>query len=70
MSITTNWFARDLKMRPGMMASLSGGLATMGPGVPCAITAKNAKADLDARDIVIASAKEWWASVFPARERP
>jgi len=35
-----NWFARDLKMRPGMMASLSGTLATMGPGVPYAIAAK------------------------------
>jgi len=35
-----NWFARDLKMRPGMMASLSGGLATMGSGVPYAIAAK------------------------------
>jgi pyruvate dehydrogenase (quinone) len=35
-----NWFARDLKIRPGMMASLSGTLATMGPGVPYAIAAK------------------------------
>ncbi|MGH8470054.1 MAG: thiamine pyrophosphate-requiring protein [Gammaproteobacteria bacterium] len=35
-----NWYARDLKMRPGMMASLSGGLATMGPGIPYAIAAK------------------------------
>jgi len=35
-----NWFARDLKMRRGMMASLSGNLATMGPGVPYAIAAK------------------------------
>jgi pyruvate dehydrogenase (quinone) len=35
-----NWFARDLKIRPGMMASLSGNLATMGPGVPYAIGAK------------------------------
>ncbi|MDN5864578.1 MAG: thiamine pyrophosphate-requiring protein [Gammaproteobacteria bacterium] len=35
-----NWFARDLKMRRGMKASLSGGLATMGPGVPYAIAAK------------------------------
>jgi pyruvate dehydrogenase (quinone) len=35
-----NWYARDLKLRPGMMASLSGGLATMGPGVPYAIAAK------------------------------
>lgn len=35
-----NWFARDLKMRPGMMASLSGGLASMGAAVPYAIAAK------------------------------
>jgi pyruvate dehydrogenase (quinone) len=35
-----NWFARDLKLRSGMMASLSGTLATMGAGVPYAIGAK------------------------------
>ncbi len=35
-----DWFARDLKLRRGMMASLSGTLATMGPGVPYAIAAK------------------------------
>jgi pyruvate dehydrogenase (quinone) len=35
-----NWYARDVKIRRGMMASLSGGLATMGPGVPYAIAAK------------------------------
>ncbi|MBV8769721.1 MAG: thiamine pyrophosphate-requiring protein [Hyphomicrobiales bacterium] len=35
-----NWFARDLKMRRGMMASLSGGLASMGAAVPYAIAAK------------------------------
>jgi pyruvate dehydrogenase (quinone) len=35
-----NWYARDLKLRRGMMASLSGTLATMGPGVPYAIAAK------------------------------
>src|SRR5437764_5695795 len=29
-----NWYARDVKLRKGMMASLSGTLATMGPGVP------------------------------------
>jgi pyruvate dehydrogenase (quinone) len=40
-----NWFARDLKIRRGMMASLSGGLATMGPGVPYAIAAKFAHPD-------------------------
>src|SRR5947209_2334084 len=35
-----NWYARDIKLRKGMMASLSGTLATMGPGVPYAIAAK------------------------------
>ncbi|QXE89933.1 thiamine pyrophosphate-requiring protein [Geomonas subterranea] len=35
-----NWYARDLKVRAGMMASLSGGLATMCPGVPYAVAAK------------------------------
>jgi pyruvate dehydrogenase (quinone) len=40
-----NWFARDLKLRRGMMASLSGNLATMGCGVPYAIAAKFAHPD-------------------------
>lgn len=40
-----NWFARDLKIRKGMMASLSGNLATMCPGVPYAIAAKFAHPD-------------------------
>ncbi len=38
-----NWYARDLKMRRGMMASLSGGLASMGAAVPYAIAAKYAR---------------------------
>ena len=42
---TATWFARDLKMREGMMASLSGNLATMGPGVPYVIAAKFAFPD-------------------------
>lgn len=37
---SANWFARDLKLRRGMMASISGSLATMGCGVPYAIAAK------------------------------
>jgi pyruvate dehydrogenase (quinone) len=37
---SANWFARDLQLREGMLASLSGSLATMGPGVPYAIAAK------------------------------
>jgi pyruvate dehydrogenase (quinone) len=40
-----NWYARDIRIRRGMMASLSGGLATMGPGVPYAIAAKFAHPD-------------------------
>ncbi len=40
-----NWFARDLKIRRGMMASLSGGLASMGAAVPYAIAAKYAHPD-------------------------
>lgn len=36
----TNWYARDIRMRPGMLGSLSGKLATMGSGVPYAIAAK------------------------------
>jgi len=35
-----SWYARDLKIRRGMMASGSGNLATMGPAVPYAIAAK------------------------------
>ncbi len=37
---SADWYARDVKLREGMMASLSGTLATMGPGVPYAIAAK------------------------------
>ncbi|GAB3219411.1 thiamine pyrophosphate-requiring protein [Glycomyces halotolerans] len=37
---STNWYARNLKMRGGMRGSLSGTLATMGPAVPYAIGAK------------------------------
>jgi pyruvate dehydrogenase (quinone) len=42
---STNWFARQLRLRKGMMASLSGTLATMGPAVPYAIAAKFAHPD-------------------------
>jgi pyruvate dehydrogenase (quinone) len=35
-----NWYARDVKLKPSHLASLSGTLATMGPGVPYAIAAK------------------------------
>jgi pyruvate dehydrogenase (quinone) len=42
---STNWFARDLRLRKGMQASLSGTLATMGDAVPYAIAAKFAHPD-------------------------
>ncbi|MGY6021411.1 thiamine pyrophosphate-requiring protein [Streptomyces spinosirectus] len=42
---TANWYARHLTMRAGMRSSLSGTLATMGPGVPYAIGAKFAHPD-------------------------
>ncbi len=40
-----NWYARDLKIKRGMMCSLSGGLASMGAAVPYAIGAKFAHPD-------------------------
>ncbi len=42
---TATWYARYLKFRAGMMGSLSGNLATMGPGMPYAVAAKFAYED-------------------------
>jgi pyruvate dehydrogenase (quinone) len=42
---TANWYGRDIKMRKGMMGSLSGNLATMAAAVPYAIAAKFAYPD-------------------------
>ncbi|MCD2516609.1 thiamine pyrophosphate-requiring protein [Massilia sp. G4R7] len=39
------WYALDLRIRRGMLASLSGGLATMGSAVPYALAAKLAHPD-------------------------
>ncbi|MFF2618935.1 thiamine pyrophosphate-requiring protein [Kitasatospora sp. NPDC058046] len=47
-----NWYARHLRMRGGMRGSLSGTLATMGPGVPYVIGAKFAHPDRPAIAIV------------------
>ena len=41
----TNWWARHLKIRDGMEASLAGTLASMGPGTPYAVSAKLAHPD-------------------------
>jgi pyruvate dehydrogenase (quinone) len=46
------WLARNLKLRRGMSASLSGGLASMGSGVPYAIAAKFAHPDRPAIALV------------------
>jgi pyruvate dehydrogenase (quinone) len=40
-----SWYARDIKARRGMIGTLSGGLATMGPAIPYALTAKMAYPD-------------------------
>src|ERR671930_41705 len=42
---TATWYARYLKFRKGMMGSLSGNLATMGPAMPYAVAAKLAYPD-------------------------
>ncbi|WP_455361392.1 thiamine pyrophosphate-requiring protein [Streptomyces sp. SYSU K21746] len=47
-----NWYARHLRLRGSMRGSLSGTLATMGPGVPYAIGAKFAHPDRPAIALV------------------
>lgn len=47
-----NWYARHLKFSGGVRGSLSGTLATMGPGVPYAIGAKFAHPDRPAIALV------------------
>ncbi|WP_030755595.1 thiamine pyrophosphate-requiring protein [Streptomyces sp. NRRL F-5135] len=47
-----NWYARHLRIRGTMRGSLSGTLATMGPGVPYAIGAKFAHPDRPALALV------------------
>lgn len=36
----TNWYARDVDVRPGMLGSVSGGLATMGCALPYGVAGK------------------------------
>ncbi|MFK4594035.1 thiamine pyrophosphate-requiring protein [Streptomyces pristinaespiralis] len=47
-----NWYARHLRLRGRMRGSLSGTLATMGPGVPYAVGAKFAHPDRPAIALV------------------
>ncbi|MEV5046020.1 thiamine pyrophosphate-requiring protein [Streptomyces griseoincarnatus] len=49
---SANWYARHLRLRGHMRGSLSGTLATMGPGVPYAIGAKFAHPDRPAIALV------------------
>jgi pyruvate dehydrogenase (quinone) len=49
---SANWYARHLRLRDHMRGSLSGNLATMGPGVPYAIGAKFAHPDRPAVALV------------------
>ena len=49
---SANWYARDVRLKPSHLASLSGTLATMGPGVPYAIAAKFAHPDRPALALV------------------
>jgi pyruvate dehydrogenase (quinone) len=49
---SANWYARDLRFRDDVRGSLSGTLATMGPGVPYVIGAKFAHPDRPAIAIV------------------
>src|SRR5690625_6724281 len=53
-----NWYARHLRFRSGMRGSLSGTLATMGPGVPYAIGAKFAHPERPAIALVGDGAKQ------------
>ncbi|MEU1456920.1 thiamine pyrophosphate-requiring protein [Streptomyces avermitilis] len=49
---SANWYARHIRMRGAMRGSLSGTLATMGPGVPYVIGAKFAHPDRPAIALV------------------
>jgi pyruvate dehydrogenase (quinone) len=49
---SANWYARQLKIKDSMRGSLSGNLATMGPGVPYVVGAKFAHPDRPAVALV------------------
>jgi pyruvate dehydrogenase (quinone) len=69
-----NWYARDIRMRRGMMGSLSGGLASLGSAMPYAMAAKMAFPDrvviafigdgamqMNGLNVMITIAKYWQA---------
>ena len=72
-----NWYGRDIKMRAGMMGSLSGSLASLGAATPYAVAAKFAFPDrvvlgfigdgamqMNGLNVMITVAKYWrrWAN--------
>ena len=78
-----NWYARDLKMRRGMKASLSGGLASLGAGTPYAMAAKMAFPDrtviacmgdgamqMNGLNVMITVSKYWSEWSNPRLDRP
>ncbi|WP_420605377.1 thiamine pyrophosphate-requiring protein [Novosphingopyxis sp.] len=71
-----NWYARDIRIRRGMMGSLSGGLASLGAATPYALAAKMAYSDrpvigfigdgamqMNGLNVMITASKYWkdWA---------
>lgn len=67
-----NWYARDIKLRRGMMGSLSGSLASLGSATPYAMAAKMAYPDrcvigligdgamqMNGLNVMITAAKYW-----------
>ena len=69
---SATWFARDLKIRRGMMASVSGNLASMGCSLPYAVAAKFAYSErpviamvgdgamqMNGNNVLITIAKYW-----------
>ena len=71
-----NWYARDIRIRRGMMGSLSGGLASLGAATPYALSAKMAYPDrpvigfigdgamqMNGLNVMITASKYWktWA---------
>jgi len=62
---SATWYARDLKVLPGMMGSLSGGLASMGSAVPYAIAAKFVQGTQHVRQLTIGGKPALWIEGAP-----
>ena len=64
---SANWYARQLRFRGDMRGSLSGNLATMGPGVPYGIGAKFGHPDRPVIVFAVPGAAHRNAGPAPAR---